>query len=194
MPKRTPKRDLLEAHTGSLFPTDVVARNLRAYRRAQELSQEDVGRRMSICGHDWSAGIVGFVERGDRNVTVDELVALAVVLGRPLPALLDPTVDPTGLEGRLELGLDFPGHDIASAPLPAQVAAQFVRGDAVLRFRTENPPTFEMTKADAEDERLHELPEHGSKGWLGLGGLPEEIDKEFAARASSVIEEWKALE
>jgi len=46
--------------------------------------------RMRALGHEWSRQTVSDVERSVRNVTVDELLGLALVLGTPISELLDP--------------------------------------------------------------------------------------------------------
>jgi len=44
-------------------------------------------------GHRWNDSIVSRVERGDRSVTVDELVALGLILGASPSTLLKPAAD-----------------------------------------------------------------------------------------------------
>jgi len=103
---------------------EIVATNVRAYRRVRDLSQKQLAAKMTALGYDWSDGIVGFIERGDRNLAVDELLALALVLGVSLPSILDPTgIDGTGTR-RLDVG--------TADPMPAEVARAWLRGDVGL--------------------------------------------------------------
>jgi len=57
-------------------PGQTVAEHIRELR-GQDLSQRGLARRMVQLGHRWNDSIVSRVERGERDVTVDELVALA---------------------------------------------------------------------------------------------------------------------
>lgn len=89
--RRTPKRAGQRPPAGSRFPSEVLADNLRAYRRLADLTQGELGERMAdLFGHEWSEQTAGFVERGDRTVTTDELVALALALDVTIADLLDP--------------------------------------------------------------------------------------------------------
>lgn len=78
MPKknlRKPSKDL----------TRVLAENLRALRREQRLSQEELAE---ICGLHRT--YVGSVERGERNVTLSTLEAFAQAFGVSVTSLLTP--------------------------------------------------------------------------------------------------------
>jgi transcriptional regulator with XRE-family HTH domain len=90
-----------------MFPSEAVARNVRSYRLLQRMTQEDLASRMTELGLDWSAGTVGFVERYDRAVTVDEYAGLVLSFGVTVGALLDPT----GPLGTDKVGLDLVGLD-----------------------------------------------------------------------------------
>ena len=63
--------------------TQILAENLRAYRAAHALSQEDFADK---CGLHRT--YVGSVERCERNVTLSTLEVFAAVLGIPVPELL----------------------------------------------------------------------------------------------------------
>lgn len=75
------RRRTRRAAPGTRLPSDVLADNIRAYRFLQSQTQEKLAARMTAFGHDWTAGTVGFVERNQRAVNVDELVGLALCLG-----------------------------------------------------------------------------------------------------------------
>jgi transcriptional regulator with XRE-family HTH domain len=93
MPAPTPRRGGREvpANLDAEFVEDVLARNVRAYRLLRNLEQLDVAYRISVvAGHRWTPATVSEIERGRRNVTVPELLALTVVLGTTVELLLDP--------------------------------------------------------------------------------------------------------
>jgi transcriptional regulator with XRE-family HTH domain len=132
VPKATPKRSTRKPKPGSRFPSQILADNIRTWRGLRGLSQAQLANRMNRLGHGWSESIVGFVEQNRRNVTVDELIGLAVALNtRELGSLLDPL----GPEGEHRYGppgartqdkgngLDWGG----SKPLPGEHASYFVR-------------------------------------------------------------------
>jgi transcriptional regulator with XRE-family HTH domain len=132
VPQATPKRSGRQPKPGSRFPSEILADNVRIWRGLRGLSQAQLADRMSRLGHGWSESIVGFVERGQRNVTVDELIGLTIALNvRQLGSLLDPLgpegehrYGPPGARTRDDgNGLDWGG----TKPLPGPWASYFVR-------------------------------------------------------------------
>ena len=67
-----------------------VAENVRRRRLALGLKQSDLAQRMRHLGHRWSDGVVGFIERSDRKIMVDELLGLAIALECSIRDLLGP--------------------------------------------------------------------------------------------------------
>ena len=63
--------------------TATLATNIRAYREANALSQEEFA---DLCGLHRT--YVGSVERGERNVTLSTLEVFASVIGVSVPQLL----------------------------------------------------------------------------------------------------------
>jgi transcriptional regulator with XRE-family HTH domain len=63
----------------------VFARNVRKLRRLQEVSQEALALESGL-----SRTYVSEIERGERNVSIDNMGALADALGVPLKDLVDP--------------------------------------------------------------------------------------------------------
>lgn len=63
----------------------VFASNLRRYRRMQDMSQEELA-----LAADLSRSYVSGVERGERNVSIDNMGLLASALNVPLKELVDP--------------------------------------------------------------------------------------------------------
>jgi transcriptional regulator with XRE-family HTH domain len=105
--------------TGEPEMGDVLADNLRAARRRSYMSQEDVARAMREVGHGWAQNTVSVVERGARNVTVNELLHLAVALRTSVPDLLDPM---SVTEGPVRVG---------GTSLPAAAVRAWIRGALV---------------------------------------------------------------
>lgn len=63
--------------------TQILAENIRAYRKLSHLSQEELA---VLC--DLHRTYVGSVERGERNVTLSTLEVFSVALGVSVPKLL----------------------------------------------------------------------------------------------------------
>ena len=61
----------------------ILADNMRAFRKARSLSQEELAE---IC--DLHRTYVGSVERGERNVTLSTLEVIATAVGVSVPELL----------------------------------------------------------------------------------------------------------
>jgi transcriptional regulator with XRE-family HTH domain len=118
------QRKRLDIEPGAVTPAEVVASNIRSWRRVRNLTQAQLAERMSALDYPWlSEGVLGFIERGDRTVTVDELLTLALVLGVDVPTLLDPTgIDGTGTS-RLHVVKEIDA-------MPAKAAKAWLRGDA----------------------------------------------------------------
>lgn len=69
----------------SLEITRTLAENIRAIRRERNISQEELAE---LCGLHRT--YVGFVERGERNVTLSSLEVISRALGVSVPSLLTP--------------------------------------------------------------------------------------------------------
>lgn len=120
----TPKRRNRKASSGSRFLSDVFAANVRMSRLALDLKQADLAERMRQLGHEWSPATVSEVERNRRGVPIDELGALAFVLKRTIPDLLDPT----GIDGRGSEKVDF-GGQLQQLTFPAEVFKKWLKGE-----------------------------------------------------------------
>ncbi|HVG02141.1 MAG TPA: helix-turn-helix transcriptional regulator [Nitrospira sp.] len=72
-----------KAEPGSL--QGIIAANVRRLRKAKGLSQEELAY---VCGYHRT--YVGMIERGERNISIATLDALAVALGVDAIALLTP--------------------------------------------------------------------------------------------------------
>jgi transcriptional regulator with XRE-family HTH domain len=72
-----------KAEPGSL--QGIIAANVRRLRKAKGLSQEELAH---VCGYHRT--YVGMIERGERNISIATLDALAGALGVTARSLLDP--------------------------------------------------------------------------------------------------------
>jgi transcriptional regulator with XRE-family HTH domain len=125
MPAPTPERAGRQARPGARFLSDVLAANVRAHRLLRRLEQSDVAERMNSLGHPWVQQTVSGVERGQRNLTVDEILGLCLVFGAKLGELLDPT----GPDGRNSEQLDY-----GPAVLDPGLAYAWLAGDERLEL------------------------------------------------------------
>jgi len=73
--------------------SELIARNLRAARAAAKLTQDDVAERMNALGFTWWAQTVSRVENNHREVTVAEILGLAVALETGITGLMHPAAD-----------------------------------------------------------------------------------------------------
>ena len=67
-----------------LTAREVFARNVRRARRWKDISQEELADRAGL-----NRNYVGEVERGQRNISVDNMGRFAHALGLPLSDLVD---------------------------------------------------------------------------------------------------------
>lgn len=70
-----------------LSPRNIFAKNLRSYRRMQDISQEALALKAGM-----SRSYLSEVEREIRNVSIDNMGLLADALNVPLKDLLDPAL------------------------------------------------------------------------------------------------------
>jgi transcriptional regulator with XRE-family HTH domain len=108
MPASTPRRAGREPLPGSRFLSDAVAEKVRAWRLLRHLQQADVAEKMRELRHPWTQATVSQVERGQRNLTIDELVGLSIVFDVSLNELLDPVPVGGGPAPALDVGLPVP--------------------------------------------------------------------------------------
>jgi transcriptional regulator with XRE-family HTH domain len=141
VPEPTPERAGRAARPGSRFLSDTLAANVRAFRARRRFNQEDLAERMGWLGHRWIRVTVSQVERGRRNLTVDELLGLALVLDATPEELLDPM----GVDGD-----DWRALDYGPAAIPPERAREWLRSEVRIgmlddgRFRIA-PATREPT-------------------------------------------------
>lgn len=87
-----------------------VAQNIQRARKSQQISLQELERRLADAGRKISFSGLSKIERADRRVDVDDLMAIAIALDlSPLGLLLpvdqepDKTVDVTGASGSLAI-------------------------------------------------------------------------------------------
>lgn len=78
-----PKKGNFKLRKPSRMMTQILADNIRAFRRAKKISQEDLADMCNL-----HRTYVGSVEREERNVTLSTLEVIAGVLGVDVPKLL----------------------------------------------------------------------------------------------------------
>jgi transcriptional regulator with XRE-family HTH domain len=124
MPTPTPGRAGREPLPGSRFLSDAVAEKVRAFRLLRRLKQDDVADGMrGLRHHTWTRQTVSDVERVQRNLTVDELVGLSIVLELSLNELLDPVPVGGDLPPALDVGLPV--------PIPPEIVRHWSAGAAI---------------------------------------------------------------
>lgn len=57
-----------------------IGENIRKYRNAKGLTQEQLSAQLQVCGCDISRGTVAKIEAGIRHISVEELNAVKAVL------------------------------------------------------------------------------------------------------------------
>lgn len=88
-----------------VLPSSVLAENISAYRGLRHITQDELAARMTLLGHDMSRSTVSAIEGNGRNVTVDELFALAISIGVTIGQMLDPTGPENTRDFSLDVGL-----------------------------------------------------------------------------------------
>lgn len=143
--------------------SDLVGREIRRYREAAEMSRDEVARRCADAG--WagiSSMVLLYIENGrpdasgrrKREISVDELVALAFVLGVPPLALLVPLGDerwrPLSDQGRLADG----GRSAAGVLDQTTAGAlSWIRGDRAFSGDA-GGPVHEQLRLYSQADRL----------------------------------------
>jgi transcriptional regulator with XRE-family HTH domain len=96
-----------ENRGGSLRVAELIGANLKALRRAAGLTQTELAEAMEVVGFRWVRQTVAETEAGRRDMTVEELAAIAAIFEMPLYGVI---ATPGGLitqrwsEGVVEVG------------------------------------------------------------------------------------------
>lgn len=149
-----------------LRPAATVRRRVRELRKAHDWTAERLAAEMTKAGFDWTRQTVTNMETGRRNLGVDELVGLAVVLDVALLHLMVPPYpsplwggngDSRPREDPNEPNDDAPFQVTPNLPVPCWRVRQFVRGYEPLpgqdasQFFLQQPPQERVRKPDGED-------------------------------------------
>lgn len=125
--------------------TELLTRNLRYARAAAGLDQTEVRELMNALGFtSWQRSTVSMVERGKRKLSVEELVALALVYGVAPARLLRP--DDGELPVSLPGGFTFHG-------------VRLVMNDGSVEWKDGKPVAVETKALVLPAERVRDLPE-----------------------------------
>lgn len=128
-----------------------VADNVQRMRRRRDLSIYELSAMLRKAGRPITPAAVGKIERQQRQVTVDDLLALAVILGVSPSALLLP------LDDNANKRVDVTG----AGEVPADVAWDWMDGKRPLRLTSDSEET-EMLEYDLYSRppgrRIHTSP------------------------------------
>lgn len=121
-----------------------VAENIAHWRKVRGLQQRDLSQRMAEVGRPMLPTVISKIERGDRRVDIDDLVALSLALRVGLLRLLLPATSP-----------DEPVELTDSVALSARDAWECLEGDKphskadvdqygdLLRYRLDSRPAWD---------------------------------------------------
>ena len=101
---------------------ETVASNIRAYRQLRGLEQSELAQRMRAIGIAWRQATVSEIERKQRNVTVTELLGLAITLNATVEQFVDTRGPASRVGPQLILG-DQVDEPTAIPFLPSSVTA-----------------------------------------------------------------------
>jgi transcriptional regulator with XRE-family HTH domain len=134
--RATPRRLNRTPLPGSRFLSEVIGANIRRLRRASGANQKTMATQMTELGHaTFSRATMGEVERANRTLSVDELLAVAMILGVDLAELL-----------RTDGPIDFGG----GVSIPSTVMSDWIRGRVTVH--TTGPSGYMVTaKPELED-------------------------------------------
>lgn len=79
-------------------------RNIRRLREERRFSYAELAERLAGAGHRMDVLDLSALERGERRVDVDDLVALAAVFGRSLDQMLAPPAECENCHGAPPVG------------------------------------------------------------------------------------------
>src|SRR6266542_1450582 len=115
-------------------PSGVLGANVGATRHLRKMSQRDLAEAMTRLGHKWSDSTVSLVESDGRQVSVNELIGLVLVLGETHPRLLQ-------TQSEVDVG--------PIEPLPPEVLQVLALGKGRLRvtWEGEKPKYFHQRVA-----------------------------------------------
>ena len=177
-------------------PSEVLSRRLLEFRSKRLWSQDEVASRMVAYGFSWVRSTVAKVELGTREVAVNELVALAFVLGVSPVSLLVPAetiaqqvhVTPNTVTGSDNAWHWMVGNQPMGGFYPDEI---LMPGDgsheAAARFYNEACPDFVVTAEDRAPG-LRKLQRQVAVLQQGIGCAEERVPRVFPRMLSDFEE------
>ena len=148
----------------ALSPSKALADRLLALRNAHGWTQTELAERMRSFGWSWDRTTVAKLESGSRQLSLDEFIALAWVLGVPPGALVTPlrtserlAVTPATSQTSVEVWLWFGGRPLALGRYKDEVVT-LDDAQRAFRFSEESAPDF-VVNAEQELPGLRRLVE-----------------------------------
>ena len=122
--------------TETTTPENVLARNIAAVRVRRGMQQQDLADRMRVLGWGWVRQTVGVAERGQRRLSTEELLGMAVALETTVTRLLTPSPE----DGAVELP--------SGLALSPEVTGSLVSGNPAghVRWQSNKNVAFEVSK------------------------------------------------
>ena len=117
-------------------PSGALAKNVAAYRALRRITQAELAECMTILGHTMGRSAVSAIEVKGRNVSVDELFGLAIILGVTIGQLLDPTGPDRSRPLALDVGLKT--DDGAVRPIAPSLSRLWAASRALARLAADD--------------------------------------------------------
>lgn len=121
-----------------------AAENVASFRRARQLQQKDLSARLREVGRPMLPTVISKIERGERRIDVDDLIALALALNVSPLALLLPTTGDAEASCELAEGTELPAAKAwkwADGIQPVSLSELDPAGD-IQRFQLDSRPPF----------------------------------------------------
>jgi transcriptional regulator with XRE-family HTH domain len=118
-PARTPAVPGASTPAGLATVAEVLGANIRRLRLLRDWRQVDLTHALGQLGASWIRQTLSYVESGQRNITVTELVCVALALDVSLDELLDPLGQTMALRGTWEW-LTLSDDEVAAVLLSAR--------------------------------------------------------------------------
>ncbi|MFE8013644.1 helix-turn-helix domain-containing protein [Streptomyces antibioticus] len=171
-----------------------VARNIQRVRKARQLKQSDVSERLAAAGRPTLPTVVSKIERGERRIDVDDLVAFGRALDVP-PVLL---LFPLGEESDVEVlaGQSVPTWDafrwfVGEAPFPGDLGTPHGEIDETTGLAEWYEPTWKEGAAPVALWREHA---ERVSDWFAVPSHVRRLGLDEAAERQQRAREWARAE
>lgn len=156
----------------AVLPSVALAKNVAAYRALRRITQADLASRMTGLGHPMGRSTVSAIEVKSRNVTVDELLGLAISIGVTVGQLLDPTGPDRSRPLALDVGLKT--DDGEARPVAPRLARLWAASRVVARLSADDRG-IEFDPADDPPPTLWETWAYGARRHMSSSGTPATV-------------------